>query len=168
MQYYNKKTEDEVFDTLIKNQKNKTILLDKNYNHFGASYKNKHWILIFGCLYATEKIDLKLLLEFTNKERTKISIKKLELNNQLVEAAQKYAEYLARNKIFDHIPNARKKISEIIWIENLDRSYENEKEAVKGWMNSPGHKKQIINKDYTYFGAGFTKDIWVQAFGMNS
>ncbi|CAG8823061.1 14497_t:CDS:2, partial [Cetraspora pellucida] len=80
--------------------------------------------------YATEKIDVKQLFKFTNEERTKII-------SQLVEAAQKYAEYLARNKIYDHIPNARKKINGIIWGEILGHSYENEKEVIKSWMNSP-------------------------------
>src|SRR6185436_8867623 len=74
-QYYNKNTEDEVFNALLNNEKYKKILLDKNYNHFGASYKNKHWVLIFGRLYAKENININLLLEYTNNERINIGLK---------------------------------------------------------------------------------------------
>ncbi|CAG8796675.1 4565_t:CDS:2, partial [Cetraspora pellucida] len=80
---------------------------------------------------------------------------------QLVEAAQKYAEYLARNKIFDHIPDAQKKLTGMTWGENLGLNYESEKNAIKRWIESPGHKANILNKDYIYFGARFAKDIWL-------
>ena len=70
-----------------------------------------------------------------------------------------------RKKIYDHIPNARKKIPGIYWLENLGYNYKSEKEAVQGWMESEGHKRQIIDKDNIYFGAALKNDIWVQAFG---
>ncbi|CAG8791985.1 17843_t:CDS:2, partial [Cetraspora pellucida] len=124
------------------------------------SFKNKHWVLNFGRLYAKDQIDINLLFKLTNNERTKNGAKKLILNEQLVEAAQKYAEYLANKKIYDHIPSARKKIPGIIWAENLGREYENEEEAIKGWMKSTGHRENMLDKDHVYFGAGFAKDTW--------
>ncbi|CAG8794135.1 5955_t:CDS:2, partial [Cetraspora pellucida] len=96
------------------------------------------------------KIDVNLLFKLTNEERMK--------NN--LEAAQKYVEYLARNKIYDHVPNARKKIPGIIWVDNLARECKNEEDAIKSWMNSSGHKKNMLDKDWEYFGAGFAKDFW--------
>ncbi|CAG8742036.1 12953_t:CDS:1, partial [Dentiscutata heterogama] len=42
-QYYNAKDENEVINELLKTNKHKKILLDKKYNYFGASFKNKHW-----------------------------------------------------------------------------------------------------------------------------
>ncbi|CAG8828027.1 13107_t:CDS:2, partial [Cetraspora pellucida] len=115
IQYFNKTTENEVFNALVNNKNYKKILLDKNYNHFGASFKNKHWVLIFGHLYAKENININLLLEYTNNERTKI-----------------------------------------------------EKKAIESWMESSGHKKQILDKDYIYFGAEFAKDIWTLRSGKLS
>ncbi|CAG8605590.1 16135_t:CDS:1, partial [Cetraspora pellucida] len=53
-------------------------------------------------------------------------------------------------------------------LENLGFHYETEEIAIKSWINSPGHKRQIIDKDYIYFGAEFAKDIWVQAFKMKT
>ncbi|CAG8822843.1 30646_t:CDS:2, partial [Racocetra persica] len=60
----------------------------------------------------------------------------------------------------ERIKVARKKISGLYWIENLGMNYETEKKAIQGWMGSSGHRKQILDKDYIYFGAGFSKDIW--------
>ena len=79
-QYYNAKDENEVVNELLKKNEHKKILLDKKYNHFGASFKNKHWVLIFGQLYAKEEIDINLLLKYTNDERVKLGLKKLVLN----------------------------------------------------------------------------------------
>ncbi|CAG8777826.1 6582_t:CDS:1, partial [Dentiscutata heterogama] len=84
---------------------------------------------------------------------------------QLVEAAEEYVNYLDRKKIFDHIDDARKKIPGIYWVENLGRYYKSEKDAVQDWMTSEGYKRQIISKDYIYFGAALKNDTWVQAFG---
>ncbi|CAG8734616.1 1947_t:CDS:2, partial [Dentiscutata heterogama] len=105
-------------------------------------------------------ININLLLKYTNEERVKLGLKKLVLNNQLVEAAEEYVNYLDRKKIYDHIDDARKKIPGIYWVENLGHSFKNEKEAVQGWMTSEGHKRQIISEDYIYFGAAFKNDIW--------
>ncbi|CAG8567251.1 13873_t:CDS:2 [Dentiscutata heterogama] len=129
-QYYNANNENEVVNELLKTNEYKKILLDKKYNHFGASFKNRHWVSIF------------------------------------VEAAEEYVNYLDRKKIFDHIDDTRKKIPGIYWVENLGQYYESEKEAIQGWMESEGHKRQIINKDYIYFGAALKNDTW--AFGLRT
>jgi len=79
-QYYNAKDEHEVFNELINDNKTKSFLLNKNFSHFGVAFKNKHWVLYFGHLYAIEKIDVNLLFKLTNEERMKNNRKKLELN----------------------------------------------------------------------------------------
>ncbi|CAG8763389.1 11380_t:CDS:1, partial [Dentiscutata heterogama] len=76
-EYYNATDENEVVEKLLKTHEHKKILLDKKYNHFGASFKNKHWVVIFGQLYAKEEIDINLLLKYTNDERVKLDLKKL-------------------------------------------------------------------------------------------
>ena len=35
--------------------------------------------------------------------------------------------------------------------------YEFAKNVVEGWMNSPGHRKNILNPDFTYLGCGCAK-----------
>lgn len=53
--------------------------------------------------------------------------------------------------------------------ENIAYGQRNAEEVVKAWMNSPGHKANILNKYYTNIGAGITKDskgrvYWVHMF----
>ena len=35
-------------------------------------------------------------------------------------------------------------------------------------MKSTGHRENMLDKDQVYFGAGFAKDTWVQAFGIKN
>jgi uncharacterized protein YkwD len=39
--------------------------------------------------------------------------------------------------------------------------------VVKGWMNSPGHKRNILDCKFNKIGIGFSADgkYWVQDFG---
>ncbi|CAG8509824.1 6925_t:CDS:1, partial [Dentiscutata heterogama] len=67
-QYYNAKDENEVINELLKTNEHKKILLDKKYNYFGASFKNKYWVLIFGQRHAKEEININLLLKYTNNK----------------------------------------------------------------------------------------------------
>ena len=38
-------------------------------------------------------------------------------------------------------------------------------EVVRDWMNSPGHRANILEPSYVYIGVGYCNDYWVQQFG---
>lgn len=57
--------------------------------------------------------------------------------------------------------------------ENIAAGYRTPEEVVKGWMNSKGHRENILNPDYLYMGVGYSsglgkgteyEDYWVQLF----
>jgi len=53
--------------------------------------------------------------------------------------------------------------------ENIAYGQRTPEEVVKGWMNSPGHKANIMNKTYTNIGVGISRDpdgriYWVHMF----
>lgn len=50
--------------------------------------------------------------------------------------------------------------------ENIAMGYTTPEEAVTGWMNSPGHKSNILDPDFTKIGVGYYSDgyYWVQVF----
>ncbi|MHB8111125.1 MAG: CAP domain-containing protein [Syntrophorhabdaceae bacterium] len=61
--------------------------------------------------------------------------------------------------------------------ENIAKGwYLNDKEIVDGWMQSPGHRKNILNRDYTDIGVAIIKGtfdgiecmIGVQVFGKQA
>jgi len=52
--------------------------------------------------------------------------------------------------------------------ENIAWGYRTAEEVMIGWMNSPGHRANILNPDYTHIGVGQCdgcKTHWTQTFG---
>jgi len=49
--------------------------------------------------------------------------------------------------------------------ENIGMGYKNEKEMVEGWLKSPGHCKNIMNKGYKEMGVAKVGSYWTQTFG---
>lgn len=50
--------------------------------------------------------------------------------------------------------------------ENIAAGYENPEQVVEGWMNSPGHRANILDPDFTKIGVGYNEsgNYWVQVF----
>ncbi len=48
--------------------------------------------------------------------------------------------------------------------ENIAKGQRSAEEVVKDWMNSPGHRANILNPKYTLIGVGYYNGFWVQEF----
>lgn len=48
--------------------------------------------------------------------------------------------------------------------ENIAMGQKTAKEVVNEWMNSPGHKANILNAKYGLIGVGYYNGYWVQEF----
>lgn len=50
--------------------------------------------------------------------------------------------------------------------ENIAKGYQTPEAVVNGWMNSPGHKANILNSSYTHIGVGYVASgsYWTQMF----
>ena len=48
--------------------------------------------------------------------------------------------------------------------ENIGTGYKTEKEVVQGWLKSPTHCKNIMNKAYKEMGVARVGTLWTQAF----
>ncbi len=50
--------------------------------------------------------------------------------------------------------------------ENIAKGYSSPEAVVKGWMNSPGHRANILNSSYTHIGVGYVAsgNYWTQMF----
>lgn len=50
--------------------------------------------------------------------------------------------------------------------ENIAKGYATPEAVVKGWMNSPGHRANILNKSFTHIGVGYVENgsYWTQMF----
>lgn len=114
------------------------------------------------------------ILKLVNKERKKSGLTALVLDSKLCKAADKRAGEL--NRLFDHSrPDgsscftvlAEYGISYGAAGENIAAGYTSAKEVVKGWMNSPGHRANILSKNFKALGVGHVKNgrhYWVQLF----
>lgn len=117
------------------------------------------------------------LLRQHNKERKDEGKKPLKLNARLTVAAQEYADYLAKSGKFSHtakgtmssrIKDAGYKPKAVG--ENIAVGQSSATSVVRSWMDSEGHKKNILRKEFTEVGFGIAQDkkgrlLWVTDFG---
>ncbi|HCF82769.1 MAG TPA: serine protease, partial [Ruminococcaceae bacterium] len=50
--------------------------------------------------------------------------------------------------------------------ENIAYGYRTPAEVVEGWLNSPGHRANILTGSFTHIGVGYNENgnYWVQLF----
>jgi uncharacterized protein YkwD len=114
------------------------------------------------------------VIDLTNAERVKNGLQPLQPNAELNYTADNYAEEMAENGFFSHTgldgskPWDRAKevgYEAQLMGENIGRGQRSPEQVVQGWMNSPGHRANILNEKYTEIGTGFHQNYWVQNFG---
>ena len=114
------------------------------------------------------------LLKLVNKERAKRGRSKLKMDNKLNNLATKRAKEIS--VYYSHQrPNNKRGLDIYPWRhfvgENIGVNFNTPKQALKKWMNSPRHKKNILNKKYKSVGIGcFCTNntfYWVQYFVDN-
>lgn len=107
-----------------------------------------------------------------NKQREGYGLEALEFSEELLEVARYYSRRMAEENFFSHVDpdgnTVRQRVTGagISWRvvgENLAfaSGYINPVAvSVKGWMESPGHRKNILDKGYRYtaIGAWISKD----------
>lgn len=118
------------------------------------------------------------VVDLVNKERAAAGLPALKVNIKLSGVAEKKAEDLRDNHYFDHnspvygSPFDMMKqfgISYKAAGENIAKGQRTPAEVMKGWMNSPGHRANILSSSYTEIGVGYVTDsngttYWVQHF----
>ncbi len=120
----------------------------------------------------------KQILELTNAEREKNGLNPLEWDDSLAELAKSHCndmierEYFAHNTPDGKTPFERMREAGIsYWSagENIAAGQHSPEAAFEAWMNSEGHKKNILNKDFEHMGVSVVKGgkygiYWAQEF----
>lgn len=113
------------------------------------------------------------VVALVNKERIAAGLKPLIIHTNLTKMAKTKAIDMYKNNYFDHIspkygsPFDMMDASNITFLyagENIAKGQRSAKEAVRDWMNSPGHKANILNPNYKVIGVGYYNGYWVQEF----
>lgn len=103
------------------------------------------------------------LFNLTNSARTTEGLSELTLNEDLSTAAQAKAEAMVASNYFEHTsPDGTTGwdyIDETGYVytfagENLAASNEDDVSVVDGWLNSPGHRANLLNTNFSDMGLG--------------
>ncbi len=104
------------------------------------------------------------VVDLINAERVSVGCAPLQVNSKLVAAAQVHSEDMAINDFFSHTGSngsspgqriAAQGYSYSTWGENIAAGYTTAAAAVNGWMNSSGHRANILNCNYQETGVGY-------------
>lgn len=115
------------------------------------------------------------VIALTNQERAKQGLPPLKQNWELSRVARYKSEDMSDKNYFSHTSptygspfNMIKSfgISHSAAAENIAQGQRTAAEVVKAWMNSSGHRANILNGTYTEIGVGYDPDgnYWTQMF----
>ena len=128
------------------------------------------------------------IFNLTNIERANGGCPPLRLDAQLTQAAQGHAVDMALNDFFSHTGSNGSSPWDRINAtgyqfasagENIAAGYATPQAAMNGWMNSPGHRANILNCNFQDIGVGYYyrnpdpgqvnyRHYWVQVFARPS
>ncbi len=128
--------------------------------------------------------DEDIILAFVNQERCDRGLHPLALNDSLNAAALAHSQDMAENNFFDHEgsdgSNAGERISRqgynwTSWAENIAAGYSTPQSVHNGWMNSSGHRANILSGNVREMGLARVYragtdwgTYWTQVFGNRS
>ncbi|WP_232354006.1 SafA/ExsA family spore coat assembly protein [[Bacillus] enclensis] len=118
------------------------------------------------------------VIDLTNQERQKAGLAPLQLDWQLSRVARYKSRDMRDTGYFAHrspqygSPFEMMKSFDVQYSsagENIAVGQTSPEQVVREWMNSPGHRKNILNGTYTYIGVGYAKGgsygtYWTQMF----
>ncbi|OXS32760.1 CAP domain-containing protein [Streptomyces sp. XY006] len=117
------------------------------------------------------------VLSLVNEERAKVGCSPVAANSALAGLAQNYSEDMAARGFFDHTDpdgrtpwdRAEKAGISNLGGENIARGQADAAAVMDAWMNSPGHRANILNCDFKTLGVGVELGSggpwWTQNFG---
>ncbi|WCN37372.1 CAP domain-containing protein [Aneurinibacillus uraniidurans] len=109
----------------------------------------------------------------SNGERTKHKLGELAWSDKAATSAYKHSKDMSVYKYFSHSTHSGKSpfdlmaaenIRYTIAAENIAMGYTDSIEAVFGWMNSPGHRKSLLNPKFKKIGVGVYGTYYTQHF----
>ncbi|WP_406065232.1 CAP domain-containing protein [Streptomyces sp. NBC_01077] len=117
------------------------------------------------------------VVALVNAERSKAGCGPLTANATLTRAAQGHSDDMAARDFFDHTnpdgasPGDRVTAAGYPWStygENIAMGQSTPEQVMESWMNSPGHRANILNCSFKEIGIGIHSEggpYWTQVFG---
>jgi len=174
--YIDKHNQDRI--TAIRSMTVENLIKSQSYS-FRFFYTNKEPAYAPPALTAEEQ-DLvnqsneKQIFDLTNVIRARYGLAALKWNENVANVARKHSLDMLTHNYFDHTskttgldPFQRLTRSGITYKsagENIAMGQFDAIEAHEGWMNSLGHRENILNKDFTMLGVGAKGEYYTQNF----
>ncbi|MBT3149799.1 sigma-70 family RNA polymerase sigma factor [Streptomyces sp. CHD11] len=116
------------------------------------------------------------VLSLTNTERSKAGCGPVKLDDRLARAAQLHSEDMSANGYFSHtgqngssfVDRAKAQGHPSPGAENIAQGQSSAASVMDAWMNSEGHRANILNCSLKSLGVGVTQNdwTWTQVFGF--
>ena len=116
------------------------------------------------------------VVRLVNEERIKYGLQPLVINETLMKLSREKSEDMYTNNYFSHISERLGAPADVIRSNNLEFSWMGENiakmqttpsEVVQAWMNSKGHRENILSPNAKYIGVGYfggIQDIQVNSY----
>lgn len=113
------------------------------------------------------------VVRLTNAERAAAGCDALRVDSKLTQAAQGHSDDMARREYMDHetpegldpFDRAEAAGYDALSGENVASGQRSAQEVVDAWMNSEGHRRNIVDCDNVAIGVGERDFYWTQKFG---
>jgi uncharacterized protein YkwD len=122
------------------------------------------------------------VLTLVNQQRAAAGLNALRMQSNLQVAADRYCQYMASANFFAHdgpdgsTPKTRMEAAgysgAVVWGENIAAGQPDPQSVMTAWMNSPGHRANILFPGFTEIGIGIYQAqgtrygvYWAQEFG---
>ncbi|WP_169084823.1 CAP domain-containing protein [Paenibacillus sp. PL91] len=113
------------------------------------------------------------VLQIVNAERSKAGLSSLSMDSNLSKMAMVKAQDMINNQYFDHnsptygSPFDMMKKFQITYNaagENIAKGQPTPEQVMNDWMNSEGHRANILSGSFSKIGIAYFKGAWVQEF----
>lgn len=114
--------------------------------------------------------------KLTNQVRAKYRLHPLRFNCKLYSAAQDHTFNMVRMRKMSHTGSDGSSVANRVQrvgyqysavAENVAQARKEPSQVVEAWMNSPRHRNNILNSEYTEIGVGYSNNYWTQVFGRS-
>lgn len=121
--------------------------------------------------------ELREVVDLVNQERAKAGCKALTVDDKLTLAAQRHSQDQADHKKMSHDGSDGSDVGDRLdrvgyawrsYGENVAWNQQSPAAVMDAWMNSPGHRANILNCSFTEIGVGVARSngpYWTQDFG---
>ena len=112
----------------------------------------------------SQENDASEVIRLVNEKRTEQGLEPLEVDEDLMELAQVRAKELPKK--FSHTRPDGTEVVDLGYGENIARGQSSASEVMKDWMNSEGHRYNILWEKYHSIGVARSGSYWVQVFSF--